>query len=31
MAKMKKGNIIIVVPENLVPKYQAQGWYLIKE
>lgn len=31
MAKMKKGNIIIVVPEKLVPKYQAQGWYLIKE
>ena len=31
MAKLKKGNVIIVVDEKLVPKYLEQGWYLIKE
>jgi hypothetical protein len=31
MAKMRKGNVIIVVDKKLVPKYLAQGWYLIKE
>lgn len=31
MAKLQKGNIIIVVDKKLVPKYLAKGWYLIKE
>ena len=31
MAKMRKGNVIIVVPKELVPKYLQNGWYLIKE
>lgn len=31
MAKLKKGNVVIVVDKKLVPKYLKQGWYLIKE
>lgn len=31
MAKMRKGNVIIVVDKKLVPKYLKMGWYLIKE
>lgn len=31
MAKLKKGNVVIVVDKKLITKYLKQGWYLIKE